>query len=110
VRGHLREGRAWVEGLLTRASGSATADGGTADGEALRARALFAGGSLALWQGDLDAAEIWLEQAAVLERAAGDRQMAARLALGEVDWATAYAAGGETSLEQAIAEALGEVG
>jgi predicted ATPase/class 3 adenylate cyclase/Tfp pilus assembly protein PilF len=82
VRGHLREGRAWVEGLLAlearMAAASGTADAGTVDGEAVRARALLGGGSLALWQGDDPAAMAWLEQATALARAVGDRRTEAR--------------------------------
>jgi predicted ATPase/class 3 adenylate cyclase len=68
TRGHLREGRAWIEGLLAR-------DGAETAPE--RVRALFAGGFLALWQSDFAAAESWLEQAAALGQTAGDRRTAA---------------------------------
>jgi predicted ATPase/class 3 adenylate cyclase len=87
VRGHLREGRAWVEGLLARTGPAAVS--GAASTEALasmvsagvRARALFAGGTLALWQGDEAAAVPWLEQAIAMGREAGDRLTEARLGI-----------------------------
>jgi predicted ATPase/class 3 adenylate cyclase/Tfp pilus assembly protein PilF len=83
VRGYLREGRAWVEGLLGPAAGTGAASGTAgvvSPAEAVpvgvRARALLAGGSLALWQGDFAAAQPRLEQAAAQARAAGDRRTA----------------------------------
>jgi predicted ATPase/transcriptional regulator with XRE-family HTH domain len=86
ARGHLREGRAWAEGLLMLEAGQraeavagtpGTARGGV--GARLRARALLAGGGLAM---DLDedaTARTWLEQAAALARTAGDRHTTARV-------------------------------
>jgi predicted ATPase/transcriptional regulator with XRE-family HTH domain len=72
ARGHLREGRTWVEGLLKQGEDTAAADSGEA-----RTRALFAAGTLALYQGDKTAAETWLEQAAARGRAEGDLGTAA---------------------------------
>jgi predicted ATPase/transcriptional regulator with XRE-family HTH domain len=81
ARGHLREGRAWLEGLLALARGSEDAGGAggrvRAVSGALRAQALFAAGWLARLQGDGAAAQTWLEQAAALGRAAGDPRTAA---------------------------------
>jgi non-specific serine/threonine protein kinase len=79
VRGHLREGRSWVETLLALPAGpEATRTVGSAPGtvwtvpEAVRARALYTGGTMALFQGDVAAAEPWLETAAAWARATGD--------------------------------------
>jgi predicted ATPase/class 3 adenylate cyclase len=74
ARGHLREGRAWAEGVLALESGVGA---GHADA-VVRARAFYAGGVLAMWQGDHAAAGTWLEQAETLGRAAGDLRTAAR--------------------------------
>jgi predicted ATPase/class 3 adenylate cyclase len=65
ARGHLREGRTWVEGLLAVGTGREVPD-------RVRARALLAGGALAKYQGDAAAAVSWLEQAVALGRPAGD--------------------------------------
>jgi non-specific serine/threonine protein kinase len=89
VRGHLREGRAWVAGLpgLAGAGAMPTAGAGVVSGTegvvptveavsaVVRARALLAGGVLAVWQGDFAVAAPWLEQAVV--QAAGDPRTAA---------------------------------
>jgi predicted ATPase/class 3 adenylate cyclase len=84
-RGHLSEGRAWLGVFLaldtTRA---ATADARSrktmtvrvASQTWVRARALYATGVLAYWQGDSDAAAPPLEQSLVLARALGDRPTA----------------------------------
>jgi predicted ATPase/class 3 adenylate cyclase len=82
VRGHLREGRAWVEGLLAlltlpagtgAARGAASAAGAAMTvPEGVRARALYAGGALALFQGDVAAAGLWLEEAVARAQAVGD--------------------------------------
>jgi predicted ATPase len=84
ARGHLREGRAWVEELLALESGPVSRDvsgpgGAPGATDAIRARALFAGGRLALWQRDTVAAVLYLEQALALARSARDR------------WTVAYA-------------------
>jgi non-specific serine/threonine protein kinase len=74
VRGHLREGRAWVAALLGPvATPAAASEAATAT----RARALFTGGDLALWQSDFAAAAPWLEQATTQARATGDVRTAA---------------------------------
>jgi predicted ATPase/transcriptional regulator with XRE-family HTH domain len=71
ARGHLGEGRAWVETVL--ASGPRPANGAASDDSGdLRARVLLAGGRLAAWQMDYAAAEGWLEQATTLGRATGN--------------------------------------
>jgi predicted ATPase len=95
VRGHLREGRAWVEGLLTLGGGS----------EAVRARALFVGGLLTMWQGDLAAAVRWLEQATALARAVGDQRTAASAlnALGTIDLHRNDMQGAEARYEESLA-------
>jgi len=81
ARGHVREGRAWLERLLALARGSGDAAGAgdqvRAVSGALRARALFAAGWLARLQGDDAAAQASLEQGAALGRAAGDPRTAA---------------------------------
>jgi predicted ATPase/transcriptional regulator with XRE-family HTH domain len=95
-RGHLREGRAWVERLVALetpagapsqvsvepgGSGSGpTVTGASVERERLWARAFFAGGALARHQGDEGVARPWLEQATKLGRAAGD-QLTTALAL-----------------------------
>jgi predicted ATPase/class 3 adenylate cyclase len=82
-RGHLREGRAWVEALLALDEGATTVE--TAETAqsvpevpaGVRARCLSAGGLLAFWQGDFGAAEPWLDEAAALAQAANDRRTTA---------------------------------
>jgi predicted ATPase/transcriptional regulator with XRE-family HTH domain len=114
ARGHLREGRVWLEGLLAPGAGS----------ETVRARALFAGGVLAMWQGDVAAAGSWLEQATALARATGDRRTAAvvlnglgtiGLLQGDLEWAGARYADSlalmrETGDQRGIAVALLNLG
>jgi len=79
MRGHLREGWAWVEGLLALESGDDLRTEGAAHAVAaeVRARALITGGRLAMWQGDYVVAGNWLEEATALGRAAGDRRTVA---------------------------------
>jgi predicted ATPase len=81
-RGHLSEGRAWVEAFLaletTRAATAAARSRRTMTTRAasqayVRARALYAAGVLAYWQGDAEAAVPPLEQSLALARALGDR-------------------------------------
>ncbi|MDE3231348.1 MAG: tetratricopeptide repeat protein, partial [Chloroflexota bacterium] len=112
VRGHLREGRAWVDTLLAQeptpaqdpGSGSVgmheTADvaGDAGKSAKLWARALLAGGTLAMWQGDIAAAEPWLTTAVARARAADDLLTVTRallnlgtLALHQNDFARAGA-------------------
>ena len=78
VRGYLREGRTWVEGLLALESGAAGEDEGGAQAVSARVRALAlnTGGRLALWQGEYAVAERWLKEAEALGRAAGDLRIA----------------------------------
>jgi predicted ATPase/transcriptional regulator with XRE-family HTH domain len=100
VRGHLREGRAWAERLLAlelEETGARLAG--------IRARALRAGGVVALYQGDEDAAVSWLEQAVALGRASGEPRTVANalsspgvVALGQGDPARA-----EARLEESLA-------
>lgn len=132
ARGHLREGRAWVERLLGLAVEPEVGSGsmGAADTEAtvptrVRARALIAGGIVAFRQADSAAAVPWLEEGAALARAAGDPRTTvtavnalgflARMRSGDWERAAAYF---EESLELsrqlgdqwAIAVALGNLG
>jgi len=62
IRGHLAEGRRWLEGLLGRGGGSA----------AVRARALNGAGNLAWNQGDYAGATAWYEESIALWRRVGD--------------------------------------
>jgi len=73
MRGHLAEGRRWLEGLLGR-------DGGSA---AVRARALNGAGNLAWGQGDYARATAWYEESIVFWRQVGDAVGIAR-ALGNI--------------------------
>ncbi|HLV99393.1 MAG TPA: tetratricopeptide repeat protein [Ktedonobacterales bacterium] len=71
-RGHLREGRAWLEGLLAVAAGEVEAarpGGGVA---AVRAKALLNAGMFALTMGAYATAQTQLEQARALAQASGD--------------------------------------
>lgn len=77
ARGHLREGRAWAEGLLALKPEALSAESATADAGSIRARALFAAGVLALYQVDNAAAGTWLEEATARGQAAGDLKTAA---------------------------------
>jgi predicted ATPase len=84
ARGHVREGRAWVEEALARAeevTGTArTADTARTGAEVgLRVRALLAGGSLAASLGEFALAQAWLEQARTLGWETGDRLTMARV-------------------------------
>jgi predicted ATPase/transcriptional regulator with XRE-family HTH domain len=78
ARGHLREGRSWVEALLRLpatpevGSGLQGADTVPAVPARVRARALIAGGALAIRQADSAAAVLWMEEGAALARVAGD--------------------------------------
>jgi len=68
IRGHLAEGRRWMEELLGRSGGSA----------AVRARALNGGGNLAWGQGDYARATAWYEESLVFWRQVGDAAGIAR--------------------------------
>ena len=103
MRGYLREGRAWVEALLSLVVGPGlglNGGVGVVRGDAaawvpqrLWARALLAGGTMALWQADDFAAGRWLEQAEALARIVDDQATAATalnflatLDVGHSDW------------------------
>jgi len=80
VRGHLREGRAWLEAALAAATGAQ---------DDLRAKGLYALGVLAWRQADLDAAADLGEQSLRIARAIGDRwNTAMALFLLEMVWRT----------------------
>jgi len=92
VRGHLSEGRRWLEGLLAEGEGTE----GSVGRSAARAPALRGAGVLALYQGDDARARVLLEES--LAQAAGsayDRSAAlhdlAALALGQCDYERATA-------------------
>ncbi len=68
IRGHLAEGRRWMEGLLGRGGGSA----------AVRARALNGAGNLAWGQGDYAQATAWYEESLDFWRQVGDAAGIAR--------------------------------
>jgi tetratricopeptide (TPR) repeat protein len=65
-RGHLREGREWLERLLSLPS--------AAERTAHRAKALGAAGSLAYWQNDYGATEDWYRESVDIYRDVGDKQ------------------------------------
>jgi predicted ATPase/class 3 adenylate cyclase len=70
-RGFLREGRSWVESLLSLEPAASAPDD-------VRSRALTSGGWLAFWQADYAAAEAWGQQALALARAQSNPQATAR--------------------------------
>jgi non-specific serine/threonine protein kinase len=76
--GHLNEGRTQLVDLLTHAQTSLSTT--------LRAKALFAVGYLASFQGDVPSARSWLEQSLVLSRAVGATEITAYalIALGGI--------------------------
>jgi tetratricopeptide (TPR) repeat protein len=63
-RGHLREGRMRLDTILEMP--------GSRDEPANRARALEAAGGVAYWQGDMDGAQVYYDEALELARARGD--------------------------------------
>jgi non-specific serine/threonine protein kinase len=67
ARGHLSEGRRWLETVLGKADGGSAAP-------TLRMRALSAAGALAYWQRDLVPAETLLGAALAAARALADRR------------------------------------
>jgi non-specific serine/threonine protein kinase len=76
-RGHLREGQAWLEGLLATTAGQLADDTGAgAELAVVRAKALHNAGMLALLQGAYATAQTQLEQARALALAAGDTRTA----------------------------------
>jgi predicted ATPase/class 3 adenylate cyclase/DNA-binding XRE family transcriptional regulator/catechol 2,3-dioxygenase-like lactoylglutathione lyase family enzyme len=74
-RGYLREGRAWLEGLLALAAGEAEAARAPRLA-VVRAKALLNAGVFALIMGAYATAEIQLEQARALAQVAGDPRTA----------------------------------
>ena len=71
MRGHLSEGRAWLEEFLAREPAGAGQESGAA---AVRARALRGAGELAWQQGDLARATTLAEESLALRRELGDKQ------------------------------------
>jgi predicted ATPase/class 3 adenylate cyclase len=63
-RGHLAEGRRWLEEVLAMPSGQGRTPA--------RAKALAGAGGLAWWQEDIPAARAWYEEALAIERELGD--------------------------------------
>ena len=63
-RGHLAEGRRWLEEVLAMPSGQGRTPA--------RARALAGAGGVAWWQEDVPAARAWYEEALAIERQLGD--------------------------------------
>jgi non-specific serine/threonine protein kinase len=108
LRGHWREGPAWVAKLLAAPQGAAP--------DALRARALVAAGHLAYWgSNDFPAARAWLEEAIALYRrsAVDSWPLADALALyGELLNEIGEAAAARPVLEECllIAQRLGDDG
>jgi predicted ATPase/class 3 adenylate cyclase len=76
VRGHFREGRAWVEELLALEAGQIDPVMARPRLAEARARALLNGGALAMEEGDYATGETWTDQARALALAAGDLVMA----------------------------------
>jgi predicted ATPase/transcriptional regulator with XRE-family HTH domain len=132
VRGHLREGRAWVEGLLALAApagepseggdahseeqggggSSPTVTVASAGRERVWARAFLTGGALALFQGDVGVARPWLEQATMHGRAASDWRTTA-LALNYLgviarEWGDFAQAAAHYEESLALSRAMGE--
>ena len=66
MRGHLREGRMRMDAILAMP--------GARDNAANRQRALEAVGGVAYWQGDLDAAQAYYDEALELARALGNQR------------------------------------
>jgi ATP/maltotriose-dependent transcriptional regulator MalT len=79
IRGHLREGRAWLAEIIARVS----LDGGTLAQTAAHANVLNAAGNLARDQGDLATAHTFYEAGLAIWRKLGDNQGVAR-ALGNL--------------------------
>jgi tetratricopeptide (TPR) repeat protein len=65
VRGHLREGRSWIDGVLGRA--------GDAPPE-LRAKGLAAGASVTFWQGDYEGLKAFAREGIALCEQVGDKR------------------------------------
>jgi non-specific serine/threonine protein kinase len=96
IRGHLQEGRAWLEELLAQPGATAA--------PLERSRALHAAGALALCQGEYADAHAALEESAALAREADDLRTLA-LALGELGQA-AYQVGDQATAQPLLAEAV----
>jgi len=98
AHGHLSEGRRWLDTLL--ASPLAAAVPAT-----LRARTLLAGGRLAQWQTDLEAAAVLLEECLALARPLHDRPLIAEalVYLGAVRRRQGSLASSVLLLEQSLA-------
>ncbi|MGB7923859.1 MAG: protein kinase [Pyrinomonadaceae bacterium] len=94
-RGHLTEGRAWLEGALAR--------GGMAQAQP-RAKALIGAAQLAWQQGELAAARNLYEEALRLSREAGDRRLIAisSRGLGTVAFIQGNVAAARSLLEEAL--------
>ena len=95
VRGHLSEGRAWLEAVLEMSGGSPLQ----------RAVALSGAGILALAQGDRASASTHLEEALALRREAGDRSGVAGAlnALGNVAFLEGDVPGAHARYTEALA-------
>jgi predicted ATPase/class 3 adenylate cyclase len=88
-RGHLAEGRRWLEEILALPSGQ--------ERTPARAKALTGAGGIARWQNDLPGARSFYQEALAIERELGDP---ARIAEALYDQAFVAAAGGD--LEAAL--------
>jgi predicted ATPase/DNA-binding XRE family transcriptional regulator len=73
-RGHFREGRSWLAGVLTRQEEDISSDPLTGQHRALRARALHWQAEFSQWQGDSDAAQPLYEESLELFRELGDTE------------------------------------
>jgi tetratricopeptide (TPR) repeat protein len=95
-RGHLTEGRAWLEGALKSGSGAKAQ---------LRAKALTGLAQLAWQQGDLEAAHTAYEEALRISQEAGDRRLVAMSSrgLGTVAFIQGDLAAARPLLEEALA-------
>jgi predicted ATPase/class 3 adenylate cyclase len=99
ARGHLEEGRRWLEGAL----GLPSNRGPTRP----RARALTALGGISYWQGDFDSALRSYEEALDIHRSLGDRaaMVEALLDLGETRAVTGDPGAGVALMEESLAVA-----
>jgi predicted ATPase/class 3 adenylate cyclase len=96
ISGHLREGRRWLESLLSSP--------GAAGAGAARGKALNALGGLAYWQGDLAEAAAAYNEAVSIYREIGDELMLG-LSLRSVAW-TAYGGADVEAATEPLREAL----
>jgi predicted ATPase/DNA-binding CsgD family transcriptional regulator len=105
LRGHMTEGRRWLDAALGRRAGML---------DASRARALNGAGLLAFGQGDYPRARQLLEESLVVARALGDRSAMAwaHHALGRVGFGERDLARGTADFERSMGlfEELGDVG